>query len=383
MIGPRLSPYVVRQALRRPTRTILTLSSVCVAMFLFVVVQALQHGVAAATRQTASDTTLVVFRENRFCPSTSRLPERYEREIARIDGVESVVPLKIVVNNCGASLDVVTFRGVPEESVGAVARDWSFLDGSLDAWRARSDAAIVGERLAERRRLRVGQSFDAAGVTVVVAAIVRSGSAQDQNVAYTHMAFLQRAATRGGVGEVTQFEVRVTDPSRLEEVGAKIDDLFRTDAAPTTTRPEKAFVAQAGADIVEIVRFTRLLGWACLAAVLALVTNAIVLSVRDRIKEHAVLQTLGFRGALIGRMVIAEGALLGLCGGVIGATAAYLFVRFGRFSLSNEGLSINVATDLTAVVIGVIVSAGVGALAGLTPAIQASRRPIAECFRAV
>jgi putative ABC transport system permease protein len=369
--------------LRRPTRTGLTLASICVAMFLFVVVQALQQGVAAATQLTAADTTLVVFRENRFCPSTSRLPERYTSAIERIDGVESVIPIKIVVNNCGASLDVITYRGVPEESIDALARDWTILDGSLEQWRARSDAAIVGERLAARRGFRVGQSFDAAGVTVTVAAIVRSGAAQDQNVAYTHLAFLQQAASRGGLGEVTQFAVRVTDPAKLEEVAAAIDETFRSDAEPTTTRPEKAFVAQAGADILEIVKFTRVLGWACLAAVLALVTNAIVLSVRDRIKEHAVLQTLGYRGGLIGRMVVAEGALLGLIGGGVGALAAYLFVRFGRFSLSNEGLSINVAADITAVLIGVLVSAGVGVLAGLAPAYQASRRQIAECFRAV
>jgi putative ABC transport system permease protein len=352
-------------------------------MFLFVVVQALQQGVTTATKLTAADTTLVVFRENRFCPSTSRLPERYTRAIEGIDGVESVIPIKIVVNNCGASLDVITYRGVPEESIAALARDWTILDGSIEQWRSRSDAAIVGERLAERRGFKVGQSFDSAGVTVNVAAIIRSEAAQEQNVAYAHLAFLQQAASRGGLGEVTQFAVRVTDPERLEEVATRIDETFRTDAEPTTTRPEKAFVAQAGADILEIVKFTRVLGWACLAAVLALVTNAIVLSVHDRIKEHAVLQTLGFRGGLIGRMVVAEGAMLGLIGGGLGALAAYLFVRVGRFSLSNEGLSINVAADMSAVLIGVLVSAGVGVLAGLAPAYQASRRQIAECFRSV
>lgn len=383
MIRPKYAPYVARQVLRRPTRTALTLASICVAMFLFIVVQALQQGVAAATQLTATDTTLVVFRENRFCPSTSRLPERYGSTLERIEGVHSVIPIKIVVNNCGASLDVITYRGVPEESIGALSRDWTILDGSIDEWLARSDAAIVGERLAQRRGFEVGQSFDSAGVTVTIAAIARSDAAQDQNVAYTHLAFLQQAATRGGLGEVTQFAVRVTDPKLLESVAAKIDETFRTDAEPTTTRPEKAFVAQAGADILEIVKFTRVFGWACLAAVLALVTNAIVLSVRDRIKEHAVLQTLGYRGGLIGRLIVAEGALLGLIGGGLGAIAAYLFVRAGRFSLSNEGLSINIGADLTAALIGVLVSAGVGVMAGLAPAMHASRRQIAECFRAV
>jgi hypothetical protein len=110
---------------------------------------------------------------------------------------------------------------------------------------------------------------------------------------------------------VTQFAVRVNDPERLEAVARVIDDEFRHDAEPTQTSPEKAFVAQAGADVVNLVGFTHYLGWGCLIAVLALIANAIVLSVQDRIREHAVLQTLGYRSGLIARMIVAEGLLLG------------------------------------------------------------------------
>ena len=46
-------------------------------MFLFTAVETLQRSLAKATEATAADTTLVVYRQNRFCPSTSRLPEHY------------------------------------------------------------------------------------------------------------------------------------------------------------------------------------------------------------------------------------------------------------------------------------------------------------------
>ena len=121
----------------------------------------------------------------------------------------------------------------------------------------------------------------------------------------------------------------------------------------------------------------------CLAAVLALVANAIVLSVQDRIKEHAVLQTLGFRSGLIARLIVSEGVIIGVIGGVIGTLAATAFVRYGQFSLSTEGLSINVTPDARVIVLGLAISAGVGVLAGLVPAWQAGRREIASCFRAV
>lgn len=387
MIAPRFMPVVFKQLWRHRVRSILTLAGVGIAMFLFIAVQTLQEGVRRSTQAVAGDTTLVVYRENRFCPATSRLPQFYVDRIQKIPGVISAVPVKIVVNNCRASLDVITFRGVPREDLAGPkgwASRWQLIAGSVAEWEKRSDAALVGETLATRRGFKVGQSFDSSGVTVTVAGIIRSAEAQDQNVAYVHLDFLQQAAGKGGgLGSVTQFTVRVDDPAKMEAVAAAIDEQFRTEAEPTTTRPEKAFVAQAGADIVEIVKFTQWLGWGCLAAVLALVANAIVLSVQDRIKEHAVLQTLGFRSGLIARLIVSEGMLIGLLGGALGTGIALAVVHFGHFSLSQEGLSISVGASWSILLWGLAISAGVGVVAGLVPAIRAGRREIASCFRAV
>lgn len=387
MIAPRFIPVVLKQLVRHRVRTALTLAGVGVAMFLFIGVQTLQEGVRRATHATASDTTLVVYRENRFCPATSRLPQYYVDRIEKIPGVVSAAPVKIVVNNCRASLDVITYRGVTPEDLAdprGLASKWTLTSGSLDEWKRRSDSALVGETLAARRGFRVGQSFDSSGVTVTVAGIIHSNEPQDQNVAYVHLDFLQQSAGKGGgLGIVTQFNVRVDDPAKLTQVAAAIDDQFRSEADPTATRPEKAFVAQAGADIVEIVRFTRLLGWGCLAAVLALVANAIVLSVQDRIKEHAVLQTLGYRSGLIARLIVSEGLVIGLVGGAVGTALALAVVHFGHFSLSQEGLSITLGASWRVLAIGLAISAGVGVVAGLVPAVRAGRREIATCFRAV
>jgi len=375
-------PLILKQVWRHRTRSILTIAGVAIAMFLYIGVQSLNHGVAAATQVTAADTTLIVYRANRFCPATSRLPEHYQRPISELPGVAEVVPMQIVVNNCRASLDVITFRGIPDEAVASLGSKWSVIDGDLHQWGSRRDAAIVGERLAKRRNFRAGDSFDSSGVTVTIAAIIRSDEAQDQEVAYVHLDFLQRAA-KSGLGSVTQFSVKVTDPAQLETVAKAIDERFKHDAEPTQTRPEKAFVAQAGADIVAIAGFTRWLGWGCLAAVLALVANAIVLSVQDRIKEHAILQTLGYRGSLITRLILGEGLVLGLIGGITGILAAVLALRLGHFSLSTEGLSIQFTATPTVIALGLIVSGGVGIVAGLVPALRAGRRTIASCFRAV
>jgi len=383
MLGTKYLPLIFKQVTRQPARTLLTLLGVATAMFLFITVQALEQGVTDATVATGKETTLVVYRQNRFCPFASRLPEHYTSRVNRIEGVASVVPIKIVVTNCGAALDVVTFRGVPRENYAVVARKFTFLSGSMDQWERRSDAALIGEDLASRRRLKAGDVLTAAGVSAYVAGVIRSPEPQDQNVAYVDLKFLQQTAVRGGDGIVTQFNVKVHDPAHLERVAAAIDEEFRHDPEPTDTRPEKAFVARAAHDLVQIVGFTRYLGWAALAVVLALVSNAIVLSVQDRVREHAVLQTLGFRGGLIARLIVAEGVLLGVTGGAIGSLAAYGLVYFGNFSLSSEGTSVAVRGDATLLLLGLTLSAAVGVVAGLIPALQASRRAIAASFRAV
>jgi putative ABC transport system permease protein len=379
----RVIPTVLRQIVRSPIRSGLTIAGIAVAMFLFVSVESMREGVRTATRVQAEDTTLVVYRENRFCPFSSRLPQFYGDRIERLDGVKAVVPMQIHVSNCRASLDVVTFRGVPRDDL-TLAIDGQVRDGSIADWQARGDAAIVGEALATRRGIKTGDRFSAAGVTVYVSGILETDHPQNRNIVWVHLPFLQEVARRGGSGGlVTQFNVSVDDPTELETIAASIDEIFAHDEYPTSTRPERAFVGRVARDIVELVDFAGMLAWGALAAVFALIANAIILAMQDRIRDHAVLQTLGFTGSLIGWMVVLEGAALGLAGGLAGAIAAFLTVRLGNFSLTMEGLNIEIVAGWLAPTLGIAAALTLGLLAGVVPAIRLARRDIAFCFRAV
>ncbi len=384
MLKPDRWRLVMKQIVRRPARSGLAIMGVAVAMFLFAVMQTMQHGLQATTTQTAQDTTLIVFQQGRFCASTSRLPQRYEDAIAQVDGVKRVTPVRVVVSNCRAGLDVVTYRGVPAESFAAAEKpSLTLLSGSLDDWQSRRDAAIVGRTLAHRRGVKVGDSLEAAGIRVHVAGILDSEDQQDLNVAYVHLDFLQRAAGASQLGVVTQFNVQVNDPQKLDAIAQAIDQRFAQDEVRTATSSVKSFIAQAAGDAVHLIAFTRYVGFGCLLAVLGLIANAIVLSVQDRIKEHAVLQTLGFTGGQVAQLIVSESLLLGAMGGLIGSGAALGVMRFGQFALSSEGFSIPfLATPMT-LVTGLVIAVGLGVLAGLVPAWQASRREITSCFRAV
>lgn len=370
----------LKQVTRHRVRSLLTVAGVAAGMFLFTSVQTMQHSLARVIQSGADDNVLVVYRENRFCPMTSRLPEHYLSEIQRIKGVKEAIPIQIAVNNCGASLDVITFRGVPPEALTGYNPELEIIRGSLDEWKSRSDAALVGEHFARRRGLRPGDTFEAVGVRVWVAGIVSSPLAQDNNVAYVHLPFLQQTS-RIGLGTVTQFNVRVHDTSEIESVATTIDALFASDFAPTTTRPEKAFFIQTARDMIAMIHFTRWIGLGAVVAVLGLVANALLLAARGRVQESAVFQTIGFSRTSVGIIMVGEGALLGLVGGLVGSLGATLFFYIKSYTVGNEGLTLALAPSLSVTVSALVVASALGLLASIWPAWVAAKRPLVESLR--
>lgn len=378
----RFVPLVLKQVVRRRTSSLLTASGVALAMFLFTALRALSAGVEEAAGASPSERTLVVFREGRFCPMTSRMPERYASAIAEIAGVGAVLPVQIVLSNCRTGLDVVAFRGVPKDAYRAWVASPRIVAGSYDDWAARTDAALVGRALAERRGLRVGDRLEAAGVSATVAAIFESDAPQERNVAWVDLGMLQRSL-RDGAGRVTQFLVRVDDPARLDGAAREIDARFRTESDPTTTRGEREFTARSAADVLELVRFGSWVAIGCAAAVLALVANAITLSMQDRVGDLAVLETLGFTGRLLASLIVSEAVVLSVAGGAAGVAAAVAVLRVASPNLTNEGLSIPFVASPGVWAAALATSAAAGVLAGAVPAWRVARFDLARSFRAV
>lgn len=369
-----------KQIIRHRVRSVLTVVGVAAGMFLYTSVQTMQHSLQTVIENGSDKNTLIVYRENRFCPMTSRLPQHYLSEINRIDGVVEAIPIQITVNNCGASLDVIAFRGVPPEALANYNPDLEILEGSYEDWTSRSDAALVGENFARRRELSPGDTFEAVGVRVYVAGIARSPLAQDNNVAYVHLDFLQQAS-RVGLGIVTQFNVRVANVNLLEPVANQIDAMFKSDSAPTTTRPEQAFFAQTAKDMIEMISFTRWIGMGAVLAVLGLVANALLLAARGRIQESAILQTIGFHRMSVGLIMVGEGALLGLVGGAVGSIGATLFFYFKSYNVGNEGLTLALTSSWSVMVSGLLIACLLGLLASIWPAFLASTRPLVSSLR--
>jgi putative ABC transport system permease protein len=376
----RFAPYVLKTLWRHRTRTALTVSGTAVALFVFAFVGAIQEGMNRLANDQQADRSLVVFQANRFCPSTSKLQDGYADRIRKIEGVKDAVPIKVYMNNCRASLDVVVFNGMPPEKLRSF-RDLTLLQGDWATFEKQRDAALVGQSVFERRKLHLGQKFSIGSLTVTVAGVFRSSAPGEDGMIFTHLEFLQRTKGLNSVGTCTQVEVALAPGVDPKAVAGAIDDLYRGGPVATDTRTRGVFQAKAVGDLVELVGFTQLLGFACVGLVLALVSTTTIMGVQDRIKEHAVLQTLGCTSLRIFRLVLAESSLVSLIGGLLGVAAALLTLQATQLSLGTEGILISFLPSTRLAVTGAVVSVGVGVFAGLIPAWQAGRADIVTALR--
>lgn len=376
----KFAPYVLKTLWRHRSRTLLTVSGSAVALFVFCVVGSVQEGMDDLQRRQAAKGSLIAFQANKFCPATSHLPQDYDQQIAGIAGVKEAIPVQVFTNNCRASLDVVVFYGVPPDQLRA-ARDFELAGGDWSNFEEHQDSAIVGQAVASRRGIRVGDKFSIGELSVDVAGIFTSSDPAEENYIYSHLEFLQRGKGMNLVGTVTQIEVLLEEGQDQAAICEAIDEMFRGGPVETDTRPKGVFQAKSLGDLTQLIGMAHYLGYACVGLVLALVATTTVMSVQDRIKEHAVLQTIGFSGPRVFRLVMIESVVLSFAGGVCGVGAAIVVLKLTSLSVGAEAVTIAFTPSIGLACTGLLVALGAGLLAGIAPAIHAARTEIVPALR--
>lgn len=372
-------PYVLKTLLGHRVRTLLTICGSALALLVFCVFASVHQGLHDLSQR--NERTLVAFQENKFCPATSHLPQDYAHEIARMPGVRDVTPIQVFTNNCRASLDIVVFYGVPPRSVRET-RDFRLLAGSWGEFEEHQDAALVGRAVADRRDINVRDRFSIGGLTVTVAGIFAADDLAEEQYIYSHLEFIQRRSGQDSVGTVTQLEVRLAPDADPQAVCEQIDERFRGAQVATYTRPKGVFQAASLADLFELIELTQYLGYACLGLMAVLVSTTTLMAVQDRTQEHAVLQTLGFSGPRVFGLVLGESLLQSVIGGGIGVAVALGTLAWTGLSVGAEAVTVPFAPSAELAVTGLVLSFGIGVMAGVVPAWQAARAEIVTALRA-
>lgn len=378
----KLIAYIMKTLWGHRARTMLTVAGSAVALFVFCFIQSIQEGMNDLKQRQEARGSLIVFQANKFCPATSHLPQDYDQQISKFAGVKDVIPIQVFTNNCRASLDVVVFYGVPPKKLRS-ARDFEFISGNWNEFETHQDAAIVGQSVANRRKIKVGDKFSIGDLSVNVAGIYRSENPAEENYIYSHLEFLQRRQGANLVGTVTQLEVILAPGTDPTQVSTAIDERYRKGPVETNTRAKGVFQAKSLGDLSQLIEMAHYLGLACVGLVLALVATTTLMSVEDRIQEHAVLRTLGFSGFKVFTLVLAESTFLSVAGGTLGVGTALVVLKLSSLSVGAEAVTVAFIPSLHLAWVGMLLACVTGICAGIIPASYASRAEIVPALRNV
>jgi len=386
----KLAKIVLKNLFRHRLRTILTMLGIATAVMAFglirTIVGAWNAGVAAsaANRMITRHSVSFIF----------PVPLPYRQTIARVPNVAAVSWANWFGGVYGDPNDFKNFwprLAVDPETYFDLYPEFQLSPDQLAAFKKERNAAVIGRKLAQQHGFKIGDVITMEGDIFpgrwewVVRGIY---TGRDQTVDETQMFFQWnylyeqvRAREPGRPVDAGWYILRVQPPEAMPRVSAAIDQQFVNSRAPTKTESEKAFQQSFVAMSSAIITSLQVISVVIVGIILLVLANTILMAVRERTREYAVLKTLGFTARHLIALIFGESLLIALCGGLLGLALTFPMVAgFGK-ALPTFFPIINVAPLTIALALGAALIAGT--VAAFFPAIRVVRTPIVTGLRTV
>jgi len=383
----RFLPLVLKNVFRKKTRSVLTIASILLPLFVICILGTL---LAALDADPSGGKGMFRLTVRHRISITNFLPEAYLPKIRQLPGVKEVTVMnwfggKYVDNS--AKNFFARFAIDPEPFL-RVFDEATVVEGSTAEWMNDRSGLMVGQVLMGKYGWRLGQQITLKGdifpgiYTFTIRAVFKGA---DESGVYFDRRVLEEAVPRFK-GLVGLFWIKCDSVQTVERLPKEIDAMFENSPYPTKTETEKEFqnswVSMLGNVRLLITSITTII----VLVILLIAANTMAMSARERVTEIAVLRTLGFqRGTILG-LVLGESVLLSLFGGFLGVALFVLsFPGFKQGMLSSPmgGFAAGMRLFPGILALGFGITLLVGLLSGLVPAIRSAQRPIADGLRQV
>jgi putative ABC transport system permease protein len=378
----RFLPFILRNLKRKKTRTVLTIGSIAVALFLFGLLVTIESGLNAGVDVAGADRLVVRNQISLIQP----LPLAYQERLRQVPHVAEATHASWFGGIYQDERNFFPQFTIDTETYRVVFSEFDIPEEQWQAFLADREGAVVGRYTADKYGWQLGDRVPLRGTIFQggwefnIRAIYEGRNAEaDETQFWFHYAYLDERR-QWGKGLVGWYTVKIDDPDHAVEVAAAIDERFANSAWETSTETEKAFAAGFAKQIGNIRLIVLSIGAVVLFTLLLVTGSAMSTAVRERIPELGVLKTLGFGDGTVLGLVLAESVLIAVTGGVIGIALAKLFTLSGDptggmlpiFYLGTDAMAMGIALALL-----------VGLIAGAVPAVTAMRLRIVDALRRV
>lgn len=321
---------------------------------------------------------------------TSPLPVSYAEKIRQLDGALAVTQFNwfggTYIDNSARNF-FARFAVEPETLI-QVFDDAKIIQGSAVDWFSDRAGCMVGEDLMKKFGWKLGDQIILVGdiypvtLQLTIRAVYRLSDG-NSDALFFNRKYLEEAfpSFQGTVGTIW---TKCRDGAAAIRLSDEIDQMFENSPYPTKTETEKAFQMGFVSMLGNVKLLITSLGTIVVLVIVLIAANTMALSARERITEIAVLRTLGFSRRMILILILGEGLILALIGGIIGLCIFILGLKPLKAILTNTPLSgfTNAMTVFPEVLLlGLGITVIVGLFSGIVPAIRASQRPITEGLR--
>jgi putative ABC transport system permease protein len=379
----KYTALVFKNLLRSKRRTLLTVFSIAVSLFIF---SALVSMPTVANQLLADSASSVRIACHNKAGLAYGMPERYKLKIAATPHVVAVVPESWFGGLYHDVSDQFPNLAVDPDPVQAMWPDWGIPDDGFAQFKKIRTAALVAPGTMKRFHLHVGQQIMLRGtyypfnVTLTIVGVME-GKKAPPNFLIFRRDYLEEAAGRPGF--VDNFWVRVDSSQAVPQVMATLDEQFANSSAETQSESEAAFIGSFLDNYRNFFRVAELLGFIVVISIGLVAANTAAMSIRERRAEIAVMRSIGFGSRVILTVLLAESLIIGLAGGILGCGAAYVVLKVfsvGSPALGPLGLIRMPPAVLTETM---IVAVLIGLLSAYVPARNAARRNIVDALRMV
>jgi lipoprotein-releasing system permease protein len=196
--------------------------------------------------------------------------------------------------------------------------------GSFDDFRKNPNSVIIGSRLAEALEVGQGDSIQLLSPggeyrRFVIAAIARSGvGVVDAGRIYSHVRVAQTLLHKPFPASMIVYKLR--DPDQAPTLARTFETLFQHESQSWQDREEanlQLFLTLRISAAITVSLIILLAGFG--------IFNVLTMSVLSKIKEIAILRSMGYRARDISSIFLWQGAMISVAGSLVGCLVGALF----------------------------------------------------------
>ncbi|MCC6129252.1 MAG: ABC transporter permease [Acidobacteria bacterium] len=383
----KLIPLAFKNILRKKTRSILTMASIVLPLFVICILGTMIRTLEADPTGGKGMFRLIVRHKVSLA---NFFPEAYREPVKQMPGVAAITILNWFGGQYIDNQPRNMFQrfAVEPESFLAVADEITIVEGTAQDWTSDRRGVLVGSLLAKRYGWKIGDQFVLKGdifpvnLELTVRAIFK---APDETSVYFNRTYVEESVpwAKGLVGTLW---IKADSPDAVARLTRMIDERFENTPYPTKTETEKEFQNGFISMLGNVKLVLNAISLAIGLVILLIAANTMAMTARERVTEIAVLRTLGFPKSDILTMVLAESLILALIGGGLGlAFFSLMFPGFRQGLLESPmgGFAAGMKLFPEVLIVGFLITLAIGLAAGLVPAFRSAQREITDGLRQV